>query len=698
MGPNTLDKSLEKEQRTDPTTIVDDYTSGHQLGCPPTAHKAPRADHSVISDRGKQSSRIDPIPPIVHIPRPQWRTPDEFKQVTSAKIWFFWICECTTKCSCGMRMLSYERRGVKPSYDTFGGTKETADSCIKDCLARELEEEVVMPEKWHEQIEKVTTMYPEGHNTYYSVKWPEQESHYTTVWFVRIHSPADIPVVSTRFVCEECVPDSLEWRPATDILTNLNQYVFQQPLVLIIQGAQRQHYKEQTQRNRPIVQERDLQALPRKGIIEVCAGLGMMADSCVERGFASVIATCEKNDLCRKLLQHKHPRAAHYRDLMKVKDEIWAQYRWDPERPSQTAYILMGGPPCTPYSKAGRKEDLNDPRSREMQQMVHVTRILQSPLVIIENVLPFLQSDSWRLLQTSFKSIGYSLVHEERLKHSNLGGATNRKRVFVWFQKDPEGFSTILHRAFPRIRQPDLFTIPQMVVRDALNPTGHITNPPPMKNLLVWTRPFNFEVGKPACIGKVLFGDVISSPMAEQGCRGSLTQEEGIWSILSCESIGTATFLNCDKSRTRKPQTYPLSEFTRQEGGQWCLVYSIDGIIPTIRASGEYPQRTTCLVWQPQEGGGEIRRLSTEEIWKIQQLSHEDLRTLLEHTHGWDQQRREDALQRAAGNSICKPMADIVLSGSINRRKDMATRRWDYRRQYHHYYRLRIRWRRLPTK
>ena len=669
VDPTTLDKSSRKEQPTDPTLIVD-YTSGHQLGCPSTVHKTPKADHSVMSDRGKQPSDRE-IEHIVHTPSPKWHTPDEFTQVTSAKIWFFWICECTTKCECGMRMLSYERKGAKPSYDTFGGTKETADSCIKDCLARELKEEVAsMPEEWHQQIEKVTTMYPKGHNTYYSVKWDSQESHYTTVWFVRIHSSADIPVVSTRFVREECVPDSLGWRSATDILINLNQYVFQQPLVLIIQGAQRQQYQEQKQRGRPTIQESELraffqedqQAIPRKGIIEVCAGLGMMADSCVECGFASVIATCERNGLCHNLLRQKHPGADHYRDLMKVKDEVWAQYKWDPERPSQTAYILVGGPPCTPYSKSGRREDLNDPRSREMQHMVHVTQILQSPLVIIENVVQFLQSDSWRLLRASFRSIGYALVHEEGLKHSNLGGATNRRRVFVWFQRN----STLSPRAFPRIRRPDLFTIPQMVVRDVLNPTGHITNPPPIRNPLVWNRPFTFEVGKPACIGKVMFGDSISSPQVEQGCRGSLMQEEGIWSILSCESTGMATFLNCDKDRTRK-QIHPLSEFTRQEGGQWCLVYSIDGIIPTIRASGEYPQRTTCLVWQPQAGGGEIRRLSTEEIWRIQQLNQEDLRILLEHTHSWDHQRREDALQKAAGNSICKPMADIVAQLTAGR-------------------------------
>ena len=365
---------------------------------------------------------------------------------------------------------------------------------------------------------------------------------------------------------------------------------------------------------------------------------------------------CERNDLCHQLLKRKHPRAAHYRDLMEVKDEDWAQYRWDEERPSQTAFILMGGPPCTPYSTSGRQEDLKDSRSKEMQHMVHVTELLQSPLVIIENVLKFLESDCWTVLQTSFKSIGYSLVHIERMKHSHLGGATNRKRAFVWFQKD----STILIRAFPRITRPDLFTVPQTVLRDVLNPIGHITNPPPLKSPLVWDGRINTTrlPGRPARIGQVKFGDMI-----EPGCRGSLAQEEGIWSILSLDSTGITKFLDTDKSRTgsrSRRRTYPINEFVLHEGGEMYPVYSTDGISTTVRASGEYPQRTTCLIWQYDGRGGEIRRLSTEEIWRIQQLPEEDLHALLIHTNSWKQQKREDALQRAAGNSIPKPMAEVV--------------------------------------
>ena len=284
-----------------------------------------------------------------------------------------------------MRLLSYSRKGEKSSYDTFGGTQDATDRCSKDCLVRELQEEVsTMPGGWQRLIDEATTAYPDGHNTYYSIKWQKQESHYTTVWFVQVPDMKDTPGTSPQFAREECTSDSLAWRKAADVLVNLNQYVFHQSLVLIIQGAKRQHQANQRQKRRPRVQRPGQLEAPRKGIIVVCAGLGVMADSCVERGFANIIATCDGNDLCRQLLQTRHPSANHYGDLKEVAEEVWAKYRWDQAHPSETAYILMGELPFASDSEQGRRG----------RHMVQVAQILQSPLVIVESAPRFIQSES----------------------------------------------------------------------------------------------------------------------------------------------------------------------------------------------------------------------------------------------------------------------------------------------------------------
>jgi len=111
-----------------------------------------------------------------------------------------------------------------------------------------------MPKGWQRLIDEATTAYPEGHNTYYSIKWQKQESHYTTVWFVQVPDMKDTPGTSPQFAREECTLDSLEWRTAADVLVNLNQYMFHQSLILIIQGAKRQHQANQRQKRRPRVQ------------------------------------------------------------------------------------------------------------------------------------------------------------------------------------------------------------------------------------------------------------------------------------------------------------------------------------------------------------------------------------------------------------------------------------------------------------
>ena len=299
----------------------------------------------------------------------------------------------------------------------------------------------------------------------------------------------DTPGTSPQFAREESTSDSLAWRKAADVLVNLNQYVFHQSLVLIIQGAKRQHQANQRQKRRPRVQRPSQLEAPRKGIIVVCAGLGVMADSCVERGFANIIATCDGNDLCRQLLQTRHPSANHYGDLKEVAEEVWDKYRWDQARSSETAYILMGELQLASDSAIDRRE----------RHMVQMAQILQSPLVIIESTPRLIKSELRNTLHALWKSIGYSVVHMETIEHSQLGGATNQKRTYIWFQKDSMGPT----REFPRIPQPGLFMTPQTVIRDVLNPWRHNLNPSPVQSGMTWDTPLSFEVGQPAREGHV---------------------------------------------------------------------------------------------------------------------------------------------------------------------------------------------------
>ena len=322
-------------------------------------------------------------------------------------------------------------------------------------------------------------------------------------------------------------------------------------------------------------------------------------------------------------------RATHYvEDVKEVDQSEWAKYRWDSRRPSETAYMLVIGPPCAFCSKAVYGRNLEERRSDLIQKWILLASIMEPRLVIIEDVKSVSEQESWQRLEESVKAIGYCLAHEEIMVHSELGGATDRKRTFIWFQRSSEG----CRLPFPRVKQPSLFEGPHMVIRDVLTRVGHSTNPWSLNSNHVfhWMSSLMFLVGEPAHIGNIRWGDYASCPNVEPGVRGHLVHETGVWSVLRMDLSGQTTFLNCDRLGTRSVCNSPISDFTRKSEGADYQVYSSDGIAPAMEAEEAYPERASCLIWQPKKSGngGRVRCLSVEEKWSIQQLDPADLHML----------------------------------------------------------------------
>ena len=338
--------------------------------------------------------------------RRRWVAPAEFTLIRSAKIWFFWTQTVTDTGQSDLHLLSHCRKGKIPTLDTLGGIRDAADSSIGACLLRELQEEVLeMPTGWQPCIDAAIAQYPDGHNTYDSVRRRIQESHHTTVWFVHISSKDDLPIMAPRFYKEEGVVGSVEWRPAMDIISNLNRFVFHQSLVLILHRAYRWYNVNPGQSERPAEGNVDPhRAQQRRGLIYICAGTGVMSDSFVRWGFASVVATCETDPFCHQVLEKKHPGATHYlKDVRDVDPSEWVKYRWDPRRPKETAYLLVARPPHPSDVRPRRHRDLKDKESCGMRHLVVLATIMEPPLVVI--------LESWRLLQDEFEGIGYFRIH-----------------------------------------------------------------------------------------------------------------------------------------------------------------------------------------------------------------------------------------------------------------------------------------------
>ena len=75
-------------------------------------------------------------------------------------------------------------------------------------------------------------------------------------------------------------------------------------------------------------------------------------------------------------------------------------------------FMLVGGPECQPFSAAGKKRGLQDPRARTFFWVLWCLAIRQFPSAFIENVAPLLTLEDgavWALLKSIAVGIGYQV-------------------------------------------------------------------------------------------------------------------------------------------------------------------------------------------------------------------------------------------------------------------------------------------------
>lgn len=110
--------------------------------------------------------------------------------------------------------------------------------------------------------------------------------------------------------------------------------------------------------------------------------------------------------------------------------------RWRPD-------LLVGGPPCQPFSSAGLQQGIADPRGRLFTEFVRLTGELRPRYVLFENVQGLVTAKSpdgrpggvLRLVQSSFEAIGYA-CNFELLNAADYGAPQRRARVFMFATTD----------------------------------------------------------------------------------------------------------------------------------------------------------------------------------------------------------------------------------------------------------------------
>ena len=77
-------------------------------------------------------------------------------------------------------------------------------------------------------------------------------------------------------------------------------------------------------------------------------------------------------------------------------------------------FMLLGGPECQPFSNAGKKGGLQDPRARTFFWILWCLSIRQFPAAFIENVRSLMNMQGgavWKLLQSVAEGIGYTVQY-----------------------------------------------------------------------------------------------------------------------------------------------------------------------------------------------------------------------------------------------------------------------------------------------
>lgn len=178
--------------------------------------------------------------------------------------------------------------------------------------------------------------------------------------------------------------------------------------------------------------------------------LGFEQASNAHHNFHTVFAT-DIDKACGDTIQLNRPEWNFFlADITKFSGEIVLN------QVGRNPTVVIGGPPCQPFSVAGKQKATTDPLGQLYRNYIEHISILEPEIVIMENVYGLIQVKSSNVLaeiNDAFGKIGYHVVHKELLA-ADFGTPQLRKRLIFVATKG------INHFAFPvptHAPKPDMF-------------------------------------------------------------------------------------------------------------------------------------------------------------------------------------------------------------------------------------------------
>ena len=94
-------------------------------------------------------------------------------------------------------------------------------------------------------------------------------------------------------------------------------------------------------------------------------------------------------------------------------------------------------PPCTPFSRRGSFQDLNDTRSQALLHLIDIACEVKPEVIGIENVVGFQDSQVFQILRSKWSREGYR-VETCNFCPTQIGWPNRRPRIYVLASLDPK--------------------------------------------------------------------------------------------------------------------------------------------------------------------------------------------------------------------------------------------------------------------
>lgn len=187
----------------------------------------------------------------------------------------------------------------------------------------------------------------------------------------------------------------------------------------------------------------------RPSAVSLFSGAGGLDIGLERAGFRVVAAVDSDGDCIETLLSNQRKRLQipgtqdFYLDSTRILHRDISTLKGVdllPEKASRrrTPDLLVGGPPCQPFSSAGKQLSVHDPRGRLFEHFVRIADELRPRLILFENVRGLVTArgpngvhgEALALVKEAFEAIGYATSFR-LLNAADFGVPQRRVRMFM---------------------------------------------------------------------------------------------------------------------------------------------------------------------------------------------------------------------------------------------------------------------------